>query len=139
MTALSAKKDNPVIRSLAARPLAKGKPPSVVLRACMRKLLVIILHADSNGSRFGLPAAGIGMPPPVQHDNRPEITDWLSAGREAATVSSSPFIDPTSLLQPRRRIRGMSAILLPFRPDRSIDWDAFAAHIARTRAAGSSR
>jgi dihydrodipicolinate synthase/N-acetylneuraminate lyase len=30
----------------------------------------------------------------------------------------------------------MSAILLPFRPDRSVDWDAFAAHVARTHAAG---
>lgn len=30
----------------------------------------------------------------------------------------------------------MSAILLPFRADRTVDWDAFAAHVARTHAAG---
>jgi dihydrodipicolinate synthase/N-acetylneuraminate lyase len=30
----------------------------------------------------------------------------------------------------------MSAILLPFRSDLSVDWDAFAAHVARTHAAG---
>jgi dihydrodipicolinate synthase/N-acetylneuraminate lyase len=54
-------------------------------------------------------------------------------------MTTAPPIAPAALLRPRRKIRGMSAILLPFRPDRSIDWDAFAAHIARTRAAGSSR
>lgn len=41
-----------------------------------------------------------------------------------------------ALLQPRRAILGMSAILLPFSPDGSIDWDAFARHVARTAAAG---
>jgi dihydrodipicolinate synthase/N-acetylneuraminate lyase len=45
-------------------------------------------------------------------------------------------IDPAVLVRPRRTIRGMSAILLPFRADRTIDWDAFAAHVARTHAAG---
>ena len=47
----------------------------------------------------------------------------------------TPF-DPHSLLRPRRSILGMSAILLPFRRDGAIDWDAFAAHVARTAAAG---
>lgn len=42
MAALSAKKHNPIIRAFAARLLAKGKPPKVVLTACMRKLLVIL-------------------------------------------------------------------------------------------------
>ena len=50
------------------------------------------------------------------------------------TIAS--HVDPASLMRPRRAIRGMSAILLPFHPDRSIDWDAFAAHVARTHAAG---
>ncbi|MFM8494225.1 MAG: dihydrodipicolinate synthase family protein [Planctomycetia bacterium] len=45
-------------------------------------------------------------------------------------------VDPATLVRPRRSIRGMSAILLPFTPDRCIDWDAFAAHVARTAAAG---
>jgi len=45
-------------------------------------------------------------------------------------------IDPAVLVRPRRTIRGMSAILLPFRADRTIDWDAFTAHVARTHAAG---
>jgi dihydrodipicolinate synthase/N-acetylneuraminate lyase len=45
-------------------------------------------------------------------------------------------IDPATLVRPRRVIRGMSAILLPFTPDCRIDWDAFAAHVARTAAAG---
>jgi dihydrodipicolinate synthase/N-acetylneuraminate lyase len=45
-------------------------------------------------------------------------------------------VDPASLIRPRRTIRGMSAILLPFTTDRRIDWDAFAAHVARTATAG---
>jgi dihydrodipicolinate synthase/N-acetylneuraminate lyase len=44
--------------------------------------------------------------------------------------------DPATLVRPRRRIRGMSAILLPFTAGRRIDWDAFAAHVDRTAAAG---
>ena len=52
--------------------------------------------------------------------------------------SCVPFfaLDPATLVQPRRRIRGMSAILLPFTVDRRIDWDGFAAHVTRTAAAG---
>jgi len=45
-------------------------------------------------------------------------------------------VDPVSLLRPRRPIRGMSAILLPMRSAGGTDWDAFAAHVARTAAAG---
>ena len=45
-------------------------------------------------------------------------------------------LDPATLVRPRRRIRGMSAILLPFTADRRIDWDGFAAHVARTATAG---
>ena len=39
---------------------------------------------------------------------------------------------------PRRKIEGISAILLPFRADGSVDWDAFCAHVARTVEAGLS-
>lgn len=40
------------------------------------------------------------------------------------------------VVRTRRRITGMSAILLPFLDDGSIDWPAFEAHVARTSAAG---
>ena len=50
--------------------------------------------------------------------------------------SNSNSVDPATLVRPRRRIRGMSAILLPFTADRQIDWDGFVAHVARTAAAG---
>jgi dihydrodipicolinate synthase/N-acetylneuraminate lyase len=53
----------------------------------------------------------------------------------ASDVGHGPC-DPANLVRPRRQIRGMSAILLPFTADRQIDWDAFAAHVARTAAAG---
>ena len=43
--------------------------------------------------------------------------------------SDESFIDPLTLLRPRRVIRGMSAILLPMRPEGGIDWEGFAAHI----------
>jgi dihydrodipicolinate synthase/N-acetylneuraminate lyase len=49
---------------------------------------------------------------------------------------SETIVQPLKLVRPRRRIRGMSAILLPMAPGGGIDWDAFAAHVARTAAAG---
>ncbi len=58
------------------------------------------------------------------------IQDHTSAASRKADV------DPLALVRPRRRIRGMSAILLPMLADGGIDWDAFAAHVARTAAAG---
>jgi dihydrodipicolinate synthase/N-acetylneuraminate lyase len=39
-------------------------------------------------------------------------------------------------VRPRRRITGMSAILLPFDDEGSIDWAAFEAHVVRTSDAG---
>ena len=39
-------------------------------------------------------------------------------------------------LRPRRKIVGMSAILLPFHPDGSVDWEGFRGHVARTADAG---
>ena len=52
------------------------------------------------------------------------------------TTAFATSVDPATLVRPRRRIRGMSAILLPFRADLTVDWEAFAAHVARTHAAG---
>jgi dihydrodipicolinate synthase/N-acetylneuraminate lyase len=46
------------------------------------------------------------------------------------------IIDPVAMLRPQRTILGVSAILLPFAADRAVDWDAFAAHVARTADAG---
>ena len=45
-------------------------------------------------------------------------------------------IDPSSLHRPRRRITGMSAVLLPHHADGAIDWAALEAHLARTAAVG---
>lgn len=42
MAALSAKRHNPVISAFAARLHAAGKPPKVVITACIRKLVVIL-------------------------------------------------------------------------------------------------
>ena len=42
MAALSAKRYNPTIRTFADRLASQGKPPKVVITACMRKLLVIL-------------------------------------------------------------------------------------------------
>lgn len=46
------------------------------------------------------------------------------------------LIDPIAMLRTRRKVHGISAILLPFLPDRSIDWDSFTRHIMRTAVAG---
>jgi dihydrodipicolinate synthase/N-acetylneuraminate lyase len=45
-------------------------------------------------------------------------------------------IDEIPPIRPRRKIRGMSAVFLPFDADGTIDWDAFAAHVVRTADAG---
>lgn len=53
-------------------------------------------------------------------------------------IPTSECIDPLSLLRPRRVITGISAILLPFLPDGSIDWKGLSNHILRTAEAGLS-
>ena len=45
------------------------------------------------------------------------------------------MIVPHEMLKPRRPIEGISAILLPFQDDGSIDWVGFRAHVRRTAAA----
>ena len=45
-------------------------------------------------------------------------------------------INPSSLIKPRRKITGMSAILLPFSEDGLVDWDDFTAHVVRTAESG---
>ena len=48
----------------------------------------------------------------------------------------SESLNPLTMLRPRRAIEGISAILLPFKPDGAIDWAGFEAHVARTHDAG---
>jgi len=40
------------------------------------------------------------------------------------------------MIRPRRKITGISAILLPFSDDGAVDWDGFRAHVQRTSEAG---
>jgi dihydrodipicolinate synthase/N-acetylneuraminate lyase len=47
-----------------------------------------------------------------------------------------PHIDPLAMLRPRRKITGISAILLPFTETGAIDWRGFAAHCVRTADTG---
>jgi dihydrodipicolinate synthase/N-acetylneuraminate lyase len=46
------------------------------------------------------------------------------------------LIDPVSMIRPRRRITGMSAVLLPFSSPGEVDWVSFEAHVGRTISAG---
>jgi dihydrodipicolinate synthase/N-acetylneuraminate lyase len=46
------------------------------------------------------------------------------------------MLNPLQMIRPRRRIVGMSAILLPFLESGEIDWPNFRAHVARTADAG---
>jgi dihydrodipicolinate synthase/N-acetylneuraminate lyase len=48
--------------------------------------------------------------------------------------NNQPF--PLNLIRPKRKITGMSAILLPFWDEDSVDWDGLKLHIERTRDAG---
>lgn len=45
-------------------------------------------------------------------------------------------MSPFSQLRPRRKITGMSAVLLPFHAPGEVDWSSFEAHVARTCDAG---
>ncbi len=45
-------------------------------------------------------------------------------------------LNPLTLLKPGRKITGISAILLPFTENGSVDWEGFCAHVARTAEAG---
>jgi dihydrodipicolinate synthase/N-acetylneuraminate lyase len=49
---------------------------------------------------------------------------------------SEVTIDPIAMLRPRRKIVGISAILLPFTADGDIDWPAFRGHCVRTADVG---
>jgi dihydrodipicolinate synthase/N-acetylneuraminate lyase len=51
-------------------------------------------------------------------------------------TSLTTTVDPLALLTPRRKITGISAILLPFAADGSVDWDGFDQHVERTVRAG---
>jgi len=41
-------------------------------------------------------------------------------------------LEPLAMIRPRRKIAGISAILLPFLEDGSVDWPSFERHVART-------
>ena len=45
-------------------------------------------------------------------------------------------INPTAMIRPKRKITGISAILLPFRENGDIDWPGLANHVRRTAEAG---
>ena len=45
-------------------------------------------------------------------------------------------LDPLTMFQPRRKVTGISAVLLPFTGSGDVDWPAFEAHVARTAGAG---
>lgn len=53
-------------------------------------------------------------------------------------MSSEPHenFEPFASIIPRRKITGMSAILLPFLSDGAVDWTGFEAHVERTVAVG---
>ena len=53
--------------------------------------------------------------------------------RAPAAIDSPATPTP---LRPRRRIEGISAILLPFQSNGDVDWTGFAAHVRRTAQAG---
>ena len=45
-------------------------------------------------------------------------------------------LDPLSMIRAKRKIEGISAVLLPFATNGYIDWPAFRAHVRRTADAG---
>jgi len=55
---------------------------------------------------------------------------------QEGTAMLEATLDAIRMIRPRRRITGMSAVLLPFDVDGSIDWRGFLGHVARTADAG---
>ncbi|WP_166824348.1 dihydrodipicolinate synthase family protein [Thalassoroseus pseudoceratinae] len=49
---------------------------------------------------------------------------------------NSASLDPTAMIKPRRKVTGISAILLPFLDSGEVDWESLEAHIERTANAG---
>lgn len=49
---------------------------------------------------------------------------------------SHDIIDPVRMLRPRRKLTGISAILLPFAAENEIDWPGLETHVVRTMEAG---
>ena len=60
----------------------------------------------------------------------------VEVGKSIRSVVGDKAIDPVSMLRPRRKIRGISAILLPFQSNGDVDWVGFTAHVQRTVTAG---
>ena len=56
--------------------------------------------------------------------------------RNTKNAVADSLIDPVSMIRPRRKIRGISAILLPFQENGDPDWPGFSAHVQRTVLAG---
>ena len=60
----------------------------------------------------------------------------VAVARNTKNVVDAEALDPVALIRPRRCIRGISAILLPFQENGDPDWPNFSAHVQRTVAAG---
>ena len=60
----------------------------------------------------------------------------VEVGKNIRSVVGDNAIDPVSMLRPRRKIRGISAILLPFQSNGDVDWAGFTVHVQRTVTAG---
>lgn len=79
---------------------------------------------------------------------RPSLFGRRHAARNRFPNHSLPFdsdplmstiqtdVDPQQLLRPNRTIKGMSAILLPFKEDGEVDWEGYEGHVKRTLDAG---
>lgn len=57
-----------------------------------------------------------------------------SSSREARASDTS--LTPEAMIQPERDITGISAMLLPFQSDGSIDWEGYRSHLVKTAKAG---
>jgi dihydrodipicolinate synthase/N-acetylneuraminate lyase len=56
--------------------------------------------------------------------------------RAIIMTSPTPTLDPINMIHPQRRIKGISAILLPFTRALDVDWTGLRRHILRTAEAG---
>ena len=64
------------------------------------------------------------------------IRAHVAVARNIKSAVGDKPIDPISMIRPRRKIRGISAVLLPFHENGDSDWAGFSGHVKRTVAAG---
>jgi dihydrodipicolinate synthase/N-acetylneuraminate lyase len=73
--------------------------------------------------------------PPCRHPWKAGATSVTSPGWHGALAEVTSLAAALARLSPGRRVHGISAVLLPYTPEGTIDWNAFERHVSHTHEA----